>query len=134
MYCKECGSEISSGQSVCLKCGVPVGTGNHYCSNCGEEVPKNATVCAKCGLTLSVSKSKLKKKSVVLLLAILLGGFGVHNFYLGYNTNAVIQLVVSLVLFWTGIAPLAMYILAIVEGVKAYQGKLNDANGNALVD
>lgn len=37
-----------------------------------------------------------KSKLAAGLLGIFLGGFGVHNFYLGYTTKAVIQLVISL--------------------------------------
>lgn len=132
MFCKECGKEINEGQSVCLNCGVQVGKGNRYCPHCGENVSPNASVCVKCGSSLV--QSGAKKKLVVLLLAIFVGGLGIHNFYLGYTKNAIIQLVVSLALCWTGVAPLAMFIWAIIEGVKAYQGELPDAQGNALVD
>lgn len=38
-----------------------------------------------------------EKKLVAGLLAILLGGFGVHKFYLGYTKEGVIQLLLSLV-------------------------------------
>lgn len=67
------------------------------------------------------------------LLAIFLGYLGVHNFYLGYTKKAVIQLLVSLLgalLF--GLGPLAMSIWAIVEAVNIFQGKITDADGNAL--
>lgn len=37
------------------------------------------------------------KKLVAGILAILLGGFGVHKFYLGYTKEGVIQLLLSLV-------------------------------------
>ena len=38
-----------------------------------------------------------EKKLIAGLLAILLGGFGVHKFYLGYTKEGVIQLLLSLV-------------------------------------
>ena len=38
-----------------------------------------------------------EKKLVAGILAILLGGFGVHKFYLGYTKEGVIQLLLSLV-------------------------------------
>jgi TM2 domain-containing membrane protein YozV len=38
-----------------------------------------------------------EKKVVAGILAILLGGFGVHKFYLGYTKEGVIQLLLSLV-------------------------------------
>lgn len=75
-----------------------------------------------------------KKKIVALLLAIFLGQLGIHNFYLGYTKKGVIQLCVSLLLSWTYVAPLAIWIWALVEGINAYQGKLPDADGRPLAD
>lgn len=75
-----------------------------------------------------------KKKIVALLLAIFLGQLGIHNFYLGYTKKGVIQLCVSLLLSWTYVAPLAIWIWALVEGINAYQGKLPDADGRPLSD
>ena len=53
-----------------------------------------------------------EKKLVAGLLAILLGGFGVHKFYLGYTKEAVIHLVISLVTC-TSVG----WLLGIIEGV-----------------
>lgn len=75
-----------------------------------------------------------KKKIAALLLAIFLGQLGIHNFYLGYTKKGVIQLCVSLLLSWTYVAPLAIWIWALVEGINAYQGKLPDADGRPLSD
>lgn len=75
-----------------------------------------------------------KKKIVALLLAIFLGQLGIHNFYLGYTKKGIIQLCVSLLLSWTYVAPLAIWIWALVEGINAYQGKLPDADGRPLSD
>lgn len=38
-----------------------------------------------------------EKKIVAGILAILLGGFGVHKFYLGYTKEGIIQLILSFV-------------------------------------
>lgn len=59
-----------------------------------------------------------KNKIVAGILAILLGALGIHKFYLGYNTPAIIMLAVTLVgslLF--GLGPLAMGVIGIVEGI-----------------
>ena len=50
-----------------------------------------------------------EKKLVAGILAILLGGFGVHKFYLGYTKEGVIQLLLSLVCIGG--------ILGIIEGI-----------------
>lgn len=72
------------------------------------------------------------------LLAIAFGAFGVHNFYLGFNSRAIVQLVVSLVgiilclVFIGFLAILGMYIWAFVEGVLLLSGapsRMYDGNG-----
>lgn len=73
------------------------------------------------------------------LLGILLGVFGVHNYYLGFNTRATIQLVVSLAggLLTCGVATCGIAIWGFVEGVlilSANPGRLYDGNGVILKD
>ena len=51
------------------------------CKNCGEIVLKKAEICPKCGSRLRSAKSK----GVAVLLALFLGGFGAHKFYLGQS-------------------------------------------------
>lgn len=50
-----------------------------------------------------------EKKLVAGILAILLGGFGIHKFYLGYTKEGVIQLLLSFVCVGG--------ILGIIEGI-----------------
>jgi len=60
-----------------------------------------------------------EKKMVAGILAILLGGLGIHKFYLGYTKTGVIMLVVSLVLgvVTCGIGFSLMGIVGLVEGI-----------------
>ena len=53
------------------------------------------------------------------LLAIFLGVFGIHKFYLGYNQTAFIMLTVSIVggILTIGLAAAVIWVIAIVEGV-----------------
>ena len=53
------------------------------------------------------------------LLAIFLGVFGVHKFYLGYNQTAFIMLAASIVgsLFTFGLAAAVIEVISIIEGV-----------------
>ena len=41
MYCRNCGSQLSENEDVCLKCGVKAGVGNKYCPNCGQAIDEN---------------------------------------------------------------------------------------------
>ena len=52
-----------------------------------------------------------EKKIVAGVLGILLGGLGVHKFYLGYTTTGIIQLVVSVVTCGLG------SLIGLVEGI-----------------
>lgn len=53
------------------------------------------------------------------LLAIFLGAFGVHKFYLGYNTQGFIMLAISILagIFTIGLAAGVIWVIAIIEGV-----------------
>ena len=53
------------------------------------------------------------------LLAIFLGIFGVHKFYLGYNTAGFIMLAITILgsIFTIGVAAGAMWIISIIEGI-----------------
>jgi TM2 domain-containing membrane protein YozV len=55
---------------------------------------------------------KSEKKLVAGILAILLGGFAIHKFYLGYTKTAIIQLIISLVTCGT-----VGGLIGIIEGI-----------------
>ena len=140
MYCKNCGSEMNENAVVCVRCGVAKGSGNTYCPNCGKVTNPNAAVCLNCGYALTntniVVGENAKSKLVAGLLAIFLGGLGIHNFYLGYNQKGVIQLLITLLgscLFFIG--PIVTGIWALIEAIFIFTGKINvDGNGNPLKD
>lgn len=96
-FCKNCGEPYMTDEAVmCVKCGVAKGQGNNYCHNCGKPLAPDAAVCLNCGVANKQAPAPdAKSKLVAGLLAIFLGTFGVHNFYLGYTGKAVTQLVLS---------------------------------------
>jgi TM2 domain-containing membrane protein YozV len=70
----------------------------------------------------------MKQKMVAGLLGIFLGGWGIHNFYLGFTKKAIIQIVVSLVTCGIG------GLWGFIEGIMILCGKITtDAQGNELV-
>ena len=131
MYCKNCGNPIDPNAAVCLNCGVAKGTGMSYCANCGQPVAPGAAVCTNCGFAItptSVPNPNAKSKLVAGLLGILLGGLGIHNFYLGYTGKGVAQILLS---FCCGVG----YIWGLIEGILILCGKIDkDAKGNPLKD
>lgn len=142
MFCRNCGSEINEGAAVCVSCGVPVGRGKKYCQNCGAETAEEAVLCTACGSaltnpsvmdTITSNANGQKSKIAAGLLALFCGSFGVHNFYLGYTKKGVIQLLITLLLCWTFIAPMAVGIWALVEAILIFTDKIStDAKGIPL--
>ena len=131
MFCRNCGNEIDNLAAVCVKCGVAAGQGTQFCPNCGATTVPGAAVCTQCGVALAqpVNTAAQKSKLVAGLLGILLGGLGVHNFYLGYTGKAIAQIVLSLCGFGIG------GIWGLIEGIMILCGSINkDAKGNPLKD
>lgn len=55
-----------------------------FCFACGQGIDSRAEICPKCGVRQhDVKVSGNKSRIAAALLALFLGGFGVHKFYLG---------------------------------------------------
>ena len=74
------------------------------CKACNNQIHSSASSCPKCGA--SRRSRTYKGKGVAAALAFLLGGFGIHRFYLGQWWG-----LFYLLTFWTGISAL----VALVE-------------------
>jgi len=71
------------------------------------------------------------------ILAILLGAYGIHSFYLGNTSRGLMQLLISLLgsLVTCGLAAIAIMIWGVLDGIKILDGRINvDANGVFLKD
>jgi|ERR1041385_502346 len=104
---------------------------SRYCTKCGAVNSDTAQNCASCGASLAPASGYqpmqsvnpgppsttdwkalgADKKMVAGICGILLGGFGVHKFLLGYTTEGIIQLVITLVTCGAG------SIIGIIEGI-----------------
>ena len=93
-----------------------------YCKFCGAEIDDDCVVCPHCGKQVAPLKTEEttiesifgenvngKNKLIAALLALFLGDFGIHHFYLGNNRAGIL----SVIFFWTGIP----WIIGIVQGV-----------------
>ena len=65
--------------------------------------------------SMSTSVPGAEKKIPAGILAILLGGLGIHKFYLGYTKEGVIMLLVTVLTFGFGAA--LMGLIALIEGI-----------------
>lgn len=78
-----------------------------------------------------VAADPRKSKFAAGLLAILVPGLGIHNFYLGYTGKAIAQLVLTL----TCVGYLISSIWSIIEGIMILTGSIStDAAGIPLKD
>ena len=111
-FCKNCGNEMDDLAVVCVKCGTPKGAGASFCSHCGKPLMPGAAVCTACGVpvnnTVAAAGSEQKSKLAAGLMGILIGSLGIHNFYLGYTTKAVIQLVLTIATCGIGAAEMCI--------------------------
>ena len=137
MYFKNCGNQMDDVAAVCVKCGAAKGSGTNFCANCGQPENPGAAFCVNCGAPASagqpVPAGTQKSKLAAGLLGIFLGGLGIHNFYLGYQKKALIQLLVSLLTCGIGAVP--MEIWGLIEGIQILTGSINvDGKGVPLKD
>ncbi len=140
--CQHCGATIAPNQRFCSECGEKVQTDKpnetvRYCPNCGESVTENQSVCLNCGSDLQGAQTThvtgRKSKLAAGLLGILLGGFGIHNFYLGFTGKAIAQLLLTIVGWIIIIGPIIAGIWGLIEGILILTGSMNtDAEGNLL--
>ncbi|HYK21241.1 MAG TPA: TM2 domain-containing protein [Pyrinomonadaceae bacterium] len=107
---------------------------SRYCTKCGAVNDDTAQFCSNCQAPLtpvntgyqpmqSVNQGAMTdwkamggdKKIVAGILAILVGSLGVHKFILGYTTEGLIMLLVTVLT--CGIAGIVMSVVGIVEGI-----------------
>ena len=106
-----------------------------YCGKCGREVLDTENACPECGTPVAHNAAPVGEKSKLAagLLGILLGGFGAHNFYLGYKGKAIAQLLITLLT--CGFGAMITSVWGLIEGIMILTGSINtDANGDLLKD
>lgn len=116
---------------------------NRYCPYCGSLLDLKDKSCSKCGAPITyknINENKTtttnvegKSKIVACILALFLGTLGIHNFYLGYNKKAMLELLLTILSF--GILSIISEILAIIDLVMIVTGSTSvDGDGNPLTD
>jgi TM2 domain-containing membrane protein YozV len=75
-----------------------------------------------------------KSKVVAGVLGIILGGFGIHNFYLGYTKKGIIQLILGVCgIFTCGMTSVVSEIWGLIEGIMILTGNINVDGSNKLL-
>lgn len=104
---------------LCPQCGAPAQEGAAKCEYCGATIAQSAPVQqAQPQQVVYVQQNAanperanwpIKNKIVAAILALLLGGLGIHKFYLGQNGKGILYLIFC----WTYVPA----ILAFIEGI-----------------
>ena len=126
MFCKNCGAKLLDGASFCTNCGTPIEEKTEkLCKQCGNPLNDENVFCPYCGTSAHqqtvpptnaatpANGEEPKSKLVAGLLGIFIGTFGVHNFYLGYTSKAVTQLILGIL----GCTTIISFIWGLVEGI-----------------
>jgi TM2 domain-containing membrane protein YozV len=84
-----------------------------FCTSCGEKMAKEASNCPSCGApnkgSAAMGDLEIKSKVAAGVLALLVGGLGIHKFYCGRVGLGILYLL----FFWTFIPA----IIAFIEGI-----------------
>ena len=108
-YCTKCGSINDDTAQYCVVCQAPlnpVSTGYQ---------PMQSVNQGASGAMTDWKAMGGDKKIVTGIVAILLGAFGIHKFLLGYTTEGIIMLVISVVS--CGLLAIVPSVIGIIEGI-----------------
>jgi TM2 domain-containing membrane protein YozV len=117
LFCTNCGAPSVEQAVTCMSCGArPVGYTN-FCRQCGTALHPGQLLCIKCGVAVqSVSAAVQitgapcdKNRVTAGILAILIGGIGIHKFYMGSWGWGIVYVM----FFWTYVPA----ILGLIEGI-----------------
>jgi TM2 domain-containing membrane protein YozV len=118
MICSACSAQLPHGARFCLQCGnslVPhtstQASQSWFCPRCGQSNIMAAQACAACNTPHPYQLPNYppiiiqpamapKNRGVYIILGILFGGLGVHNFYAGRGGVGAAQLLIMIFTFW----------------------------------
>ena len=106
-YCTRCGAMNDEGAQYCTSCQAPLTSVSGPLPSSGYQPMQSVNP----GAMTDWKAMGADKKITAGILGILVGGFGVHKFVLGYTTEGIITLVITLVTCGVG------HIIGLIEGI-----------------
>ena len=103
-YCTKCGAVNDDTAQACATCQAPLSPVSGY-------QPMQSVNQAPSGAMTDWKALGADKKIAAGICGIVVGGFGVHKFILGYTTEGIIQLVITLLTCGAG------SIIGLIEGI-----------------
>lgn len=139
-FCTYCGQSVHPSAAVCMACGTNPKKHRKFCGSCGVPINEAQVICTKCHTPVGVNGGAIgspiegapkERKTYVLLAVLVLGAYGVHNFYAGRKSQAIAQLIIGLLgaIFTAGIVTVGVWIWAIVEAITVKE----DGEGRPMV-
>ena len=133
IQCPECSTKVSDKAVSCPSCGCPIAAQNK--DSLGYPISSLSNDTATQTTTLSISKSR----GVHIILGLIFGVMGFHNFYSGHNLRGAIKLCILFVTFVldastgfrTGFSLVALVVIAFWSIIEVIVVK-NDASGKAM--
>lgn len=125
--CPDCSRQVSTEAVACPECGRPMKSPNQQAGLPNFYTGSSGTSGAQQQPTPMVVRS-MKSRGVFIILGVLLGLLGIHNFYAGYYGRGAAQLIITLLLGWViiGIVITGLWVLIELFTVR------EDADGNTL--
>src|SRR5207247_2256173 len=107
-------SEVKGANNPTLARNSPpfAGSNQAFCFACGNSIDIRAEVCPQCGVRQPHQSGTGKSRTTAGVLAICVGGLGIHRFYLGGGGNVLLG-IFYLLFCWT----LIPAIIAFIEGI-----------------
>jgi TM2 domain-containing membrane protein YozV len=131
MSCPECSTKVSDKAASCPSCGYPIAKTSQ---------PLNAELTSpQTGYSSAPTVTVSKNRGTFIILGLLFGALGFHNFYSGHNVAGAIKIVVLLVTFvldastrfYSAFSLVALVIFALWALIEIISVK-TDARGNAM--
>jgi TM2 domain-containing membrane protein YozV len=142
MFCKNCGKELTGTPEICPNCGAKPLLGTSFCQGCGAAITPLTEICMKCGTRVAKEEELAispKSRLATTLLAVFLGAYGAHRFYLGKIGSAVGMLILGIAgsltwwVFGIGFVPLIIVgIWAFIDFIYAVTGRMKDKQGRLI--
>ena len=113
IQCGECGKEVSDKAAACPNCGAPIAVPQHAVATPVPVIQQVQIV------------RQPKSRGIYIILGLLLGMLGIHNFYAGFNGRGAAQLILTLLTGWLLFPLVAIGLWVIIELLV----ETNDASG-----
>ena len=129
--CRSCGTDLGPfGRRVCPYCSKAIPTQAKISSCSGNNVRARATgtPCISSASASQIIGRAGKSRGLFIILGVLLGLFGIHNFYAGYYGKGALQLLITITwgMIYLGIIITGTWVLIDLLTVR------HDADGNVM--